>query len=300
MADNKHLIFDIPSELTSSADGYEYLSYISLTTWNTEKKTIIFNFAKIQNFEVNLCSPFAALLVGLIDRKNKITFVSVPSLVERDLEMYGFNHIINKKNILEEVSNSSILTLQKFALLDNVTFQQYVNDKLLSQKGFPYLSVVLAKKINKSIFEIFNNAHTHGKCEFVYTCGKYYAETGILKFTISDMGTTIRKSVNDFFESGNRISGVDAIGWAVQEGNTTKKGGIPGGLGLSLIRDFLRLNGGSIQIISSNGYWHEQNGAIFDQALRNRFLGTIVNIEFNLHDKKSYVLSSEIDPKNVL
>ena len=114
------------------------------------------------------------------------------------------------------------------------------------------------------------------------------------------MGKTIRKNVNDYFGSGSEISGDKAILWAVEEGNTTKKGNIPGGLGLSLIRDFLRLNEGSIQIISSNGYWEEKNGTIFGSAFKNRFLGTIVNFEFNLNDKKSYVLGSEIDPKNVL
>jgi hypothetical protein len=46
-----------------------------------------------------------------------------------------------------------------------------------------------------------------------------------------------------------------AIEWALQEGNTTRKGSVPGGLGLKLIREFIAMNKGRIQIVSDRGYW---------------------------------------------
>lgn len=213
-------------------------------------------------------------------------------------EKNGFNSLLNPN--YDETHISTTIDFKKFTLQDTVSFQTYINDKLLGRSDFPHVSDLLKKKINKSILELFNNAHSHGKCEFVYICGQYSTSDLKLHFTISDMGITIRKNVNDYFKSGTKITGTAAIAWAVERGNTTKRGNIPGGLGLSLIRDFLTLNEGSIQIISSNGYWEEKNGSIFVNTFKDRFLGTIVNLEFNLNDKKTYILSSEIDSKNVL
>jgi hypothetical protein len=295
---SKEIIFSIPQNLISNFEGYELLCYISFKSYSTINKNIRFDFSKNDYFEANLCSPFGALLEGLRERGNTIFFDGLNSSVEEEFIKNGFYKLVNA-GFSNNDSLVTIMDFKKFTLLDNIKFQDYINEQLLAQKDFPYLTDLLKKKINKSILEIFNNAHTHGGCEFVYTCGQYSVDDMKLKFTISDMGTTIRKNVNDYFKSKNKIDGKDAILWAVQEGNTTKNGSIPGGLGLSLIRSFLTYNEGVLQIISSNGYWEEKNGSIFDNTFQNRFLGTIVNFEFNLSDKKSYALSSEIDPKNV-
>lgn len=295
---SKELLFVIPQKVISSFEGYELLCYISLKSYSAFNNNVRFNFSDNTYFEANLCSPFGALLEGLRSRGNTIFFDGLNSLVENEFRKNGFYQLVNA-GFSNNDSLVTIMDFKKFTLLDTIKFQDYINEQLLAQMDFPQLSELLKKKINKSILEIFNNAHSHGRCEFVYTCGQYSASEMKLKFTISDMGTTIRKNVNDYFESKNKIDGKEAISWAVQEGNTTKKGNIPGGLGLSLIRSFLRLNEGNIQIISSNGYWEEKNGSTFEGVFKNRFLGTIVNFEFNLSDKKSYALSSEIDPKNV-
>lgn len=60
-----------------------------------------------------------------------------------------------------------------------------------------------------------------------------------LNFTIVDLGKTIKTGVNNFLKKN--LSGIEYIAWAVEEGNTTKRGTIPGGLGLSLIREFLKI-----------------------------------------------------------
>ena len=78
-----------------------------------------------------------------------------------------------------------------------------------------------------------------------------------LDFTIVDLGRTIKSNVKEYVNK--EVSGKDALKWAVTEGNTTKHGEIPGGLGLSMIREFLKKNDGKIQIVSEDGYW-EQKG----------------------------------------
>lgn len=293
------LLFKLPPEISSDHAGYEFLCHVSFQTWSARNYEIVFDFGQNSYFQANLCSPFGAIIVFLKGKGNLVRFINLSTQLEVDFRKNGFYSEVNPwVNEISEVS--SVLEFKKFTLFDVFSFQQYIDDRLLAMKGFPVLSPLLKKKINSSILELFNNCHTHGKCELVYTCGEYYPLESVLRFTISDMGLTIRKNVNNYFNSGSSISGQDAIEWAVQRGNTTKKGTIPGGLGLSLIRDFLQLNGGAIQIISSNGYWGEKKGTTFANTFKNRFLGTIVNLEFNLADTSTYILSSEIDPKNVL
>ena len=159
------------------------------------------------------------------------------------------------------------------------------------------MSPLLKSKINKSIFEIFNNANIHGQCEHVFSCGQYFPFKRRLLFTIADLGNTIKRNVNAYLNQS--FTGSDAIRWAVEEGNTTKTGTIPGGLGLSLIRDFLKLNNGRIQIVSSCGYWEERKGAIFAKEFENVLMGTIVNLDITINDQSSYVLASEVDPNSI-
>jgi hypothetical protein len=84
-----------------------------------------------------------------------------------------------------------------------------------------------------------------------------------------------------------------AIRWALQEGNTTRKDSIPGGLGLKLLREFIELNRGCIQIVSDRGFWQfDQDGETIER-MPNSFPGTVVNLEINTADTSSYCLSSE-------
>jgi hypothetical protein len=296
----KTLKFKIPGRIASDQDGFEFLCHISYASSSARSQEIIFDFSGNDYFQENLCSPFGAFLERLKTKGNTILFDQLPLHIETEFQRIGFYDVVFPELATSD-RGEGVLRLQKFALTDVGSFQDYINERLLSYQGFPTLSALLKKKINTSILEIFNNCYTHGRCDFVYTCGEFYPEESILRFGISDMGATIRANVNAYLKkSGSSIPGKDAIEWAVEPGNTTKEGAIPGGLGLSMIRDFLRLNEGSIQIISSNGYWQEKKGIIFANTLKDRFLGTIVNLEFNLNDNSSYMLRSEIDPKKVL
>jgi len=90
-----------------------------------------------------------------------------------------------------------------------------------------------------------------------------------------------------------------AIRWALIDGNTTKN--IPGGLGLSTLLEFLRLNQGAMQIVSGLGMVEFKHNQLTDYVLSKSFDGTIVNMEFNFNDNKNYRLANEqIDLSNLL
>ncbi|MEO6229771.1 MAG: hypothetical protein ABJB11_03175 [Ferruginibacter sp.] len=292
-------IIEIPRNVSSELIGYEFLADLNFRTYNLKNSMVTINFINNDLFEENLCSTLGSIIDDLKQRGNLVVVIGLQENIEDTFKKNGFYKIISPEHI-SEINYSKIIEFKKFRLEEIVAFQKYLDEQLLTRDDLPIMSELLRKKINKSILEIFNNAHIHGGCEHIYTSGLYSVREKVLKFSISDMGVTIRKNVNLFFGSGRKIDGKNSITWAVEEGHTTRKGKIPGGLGLSLIREFLTLNKGTIQIISSDGFWQEKSGIAFTKNLKKSFLGTIVNFEFNLNDDNYYVLASELNVNNVL
>jgi CTP-dependent riboflavin kinase len=107
----------------------------------------------------------------------------------------------------------------------------------------------------------------------------------------------LKYNVNEYLKSN--YSGAEAIEWAMKSGHTTKTGDVSGGLGLDIIFEFIKLNKGRIQIVSSDGYWEYYNDKMEKKLFANPFHGTIANIEFNLNDKSLYHLKEEIPLEDI-
>ncbi|MFZ4796699.1 MAG: ATP-binding protein [Bacteroidia bacterium] len=289
--------FYLPPKLMSDYNGYQILVNLFEQTKTIEGKTITIDFSNTSWFEANLCAALGAILVDLEVKNNQIQLINFSNSVKLILEKNLFLLNFSGKSI--EDNYATTIKYQKFEITAEQEFADYLDRELLSQPDLPKMTPMLKRKINRSIYEIYNNAYSHGKCINVFTCGQYFPNKKKLYFTIVDLGNTIRNNVRKYLNN-NEMSGKDCINWAVEEGNTTRTGSTPGGLGLSLIRDFLKLNEGRIQIISSNGYWEEKKGTILAADFKSPFLGTIVNLEFNLNDNNSYALLEELKPEDYL
>jgi len=155
------------------------------------------------------------------------------------------------------------------------------------------MSPGLEKKFRQSIFEVFENCATHSKSNLgIFVCGQSFPRLNRLDLTISDAGVGIRTNVRRILDK--KTSSVDAIRWAMKEGNTTKTGSQPGGFGLALLQEFINHNHGKIQIVSRQGYYEFSKEMPIFAKLDADFLGTTINLEINTKDNNSYCLSSEI------
>lgn len=154
------------------------------------------------------------------------------------------------------------------------------------------MSSGLHKKFIESLMEIFSNSVLHSQTKMgIFVCGQYYHQNHLLKFTIVDLGIGIRQNLIE--KIGLSLPADKAIQWAAEDNNTTKSGPIPGGLGLKLLREFIGINQGRVQIISDTGYREQaQDGRIISSIMLHQIPGTVVNIEINTLDTKSYFLSS--------
>ena len=120
---------------------------------------------------------------------------------------------------------------------------------------------------------------------------------------IVDVGVGMKENVRKHMRK--EIEPEEAIEWATKEKNTTKPRNeeIPGGLGLKLLCDFIKVNKGSMRIVSDAGYCYWEHGSSFDNEeflfLNNNkmrfdypFPGTAVSIKINTAETGTSSVSS--------
>ena len=276
------------------SDVYGYSSLIDLyhRAKRTSDKFVTFDFRNTKWFEANLSAVLGAI-IELLQNEGKIVNVcninsTITNVLQRNHFLCDFDF-----DVVEDYNNT-IVSYNRFSPSDDDAFMNYIKEELLSKPDFPRHSKQLGKKISESIFELYENARTHGKCRQIHTCGQYFPRKTPkrLDITIVDMGKSIKSNVNEFLD--DNLSGSETIEWALKYGNTTKTGNISGGLGLDIIFEFIKLNKGKIQIVSSDGYWEYRKDDVDTDILDGVFPGTIANIEFNLDDSSIYALKGEI------
>jgi hypothetical protein len=293
---------EFPKKITSNYNGFKALIcfYKELSVISDTK--IIIDFRKCRYFEANLSSVLGAIFSSISMRNNnEIQISNLNYALDNIFKRNGFLSKFGTAKMPDEYNTT--ISYQEFEEDKGVNFKDYIRDNLLRKDDFPELSVLAEKKINESIFELFENAHTHGNCDKIHTCGQYFPNHNPprIDMTIVDLGQSIKANVNRHLEmiGKNIISGTEAIQWAVIKGHTTKIGNNPGGLGLDVIREFVDLNKGKLQIVSSDGFWEYKKGKASTKTLSESFPGTIANLEFNLDDKNFYQLSSEVSLDNI-
>lgn len=279
-----------PAKICSDPSGYQFLSWLSLQLHTAFSTEFTFDFSKVSWLEANLCAILGAIISKAEENLCEIQIINLHPKVQDILERNDFLTYYSTRIRMD--GKGTIVAFKKFKVTDESGFRSYLDRDLLSMPDLPRMSPQARKKILESIFELFNNAVIHANCTFVFSCGQYFPIKKELKFTVVDLGNSIHQNVSNYLRKS--ISSSEAIHWAVQEGQTTKNGPIPGGLGLSIIRTFLHMNGGDIQIVSGSGYWKEFKGQIYKEEFPHYFHGTIVNLEFNMNDLASYVVKSEI------
>lgn len=234
------MIITIPNNIKSEFVGYNYI-----ITWINKYKdvkdsTITFDFERVTFLEANLCALIGAIFEILESNNNKINVKGIQRQVETILRKNEFLLPFGYQKIIDDYDTT--LIYKKFTPIDDVGFNNYIQEQLLNKSQFPSHSEKLGKEITRNIFEIYENARTHGKCDFIHACGQFFPKkiNKPLHFTIVDKGINIKKNVSEFLHAD--IEASEAIEWAMKKGNTTKTGNTSGGLGLAVIFEFIKLN----------------------------------------------------------
>lgn len=284
-------------------EGYEYLVNIYDSIISQDDREIILDFSKCRHFDANLSSALGAIFDLLTEEGYAIWLKNFKAGVHRTLTRNRFLKSIGYEIPVEE-DKETFIPYRRFTIDEADSFKQYINEELIGKQKFPKHTESAGVYINTNLFEIFVNATFHGNCGYIYCCGEYDPSDKIpkLHMTIADCGKTMYTNVCDYFNLKgikDPIKPDSAIEWAIKEGNTTKT--TTGGLGLSSLMDFIKMNKGAVHIVSSSGVLISKNDKVETLLLDKPFPGTIVNMEFNFDDNKLYYMSNEkIDLDNLL
>lgn len=288
----------ICQDIASNYNGYKNLIEIYEQAKNCAFCTIELDFSDVRWFAGNMCAPFGAILYKISRGLNKVSIINidndlVKSLLSKNdfLSNYGYTKKTDKYG--------TTIQYKRFEPKDSNLFGAYVSNFWQSGMGIPDMTEGVSKKLRESVFEIFSNSVVHSQTKYgIFSCGQFFPKKNKLDFSIADLGVGIRNNVNKVMNID--LNAEQAIEWALKGTNTTKKGPVPGGLGLKILKEFILRNKGSLQIISDNGYWElKKDGTPEIMSFPRPFPGTVVNIEINTADNSSYRLVSEVRPEDI-
>ncbi len=287
--------FSLP-EIRHSLPGFEALVRLNAEVDKQRFSKIEIDMMNASWFDADMCAPFGAILYRIGHNMNTIHLTNPPSGVEQILSKNGFLSHYGRMPIRDTYGTT--IPYQRFDVKDDRFFASYVESKFVRRSELLRMTPSLVKRFRESVFEIFSNAVIHSHTQLgIFSCGQFFPGRHRLDFSVADLGISIRRNVKE--HTGLDLSAHEAIEWATQAPNTTKRGRIPGGLGLKLLSEFINLNGGCLQIVSDRGYWKLEKGHTRTERLSEPFPGTVVNVEINTADTRSYKLSSELKETDI-
>lgn len=247
-------------------------------------------------FAANMSAALGAVLDKFTSNLNDIHFDYLSPQIETILLKNDFLTYFGKQRAVD-IHNTTI-KFQKLKPTDGKYFKNYVIEELIEghTSDLPKMSQRVKEKMVEAIYEIFVNAQIHSETEFIYTCGQFFPTKNKIEFTIVDTGIGFKVKVNRRF--GSNLRATQAIKWAVEEKRTTKEG-ISGGLGLAVLKEFVNMNKGKMQIVSNEGFYQFDSDGETLNEFQGEFPGTIVNLQFRTDDYNNYSLKSEIDINDI-
>lgn len=287
--------FSLPP-IRHDLSGFEALVRLNAEAGKQRFSKIEIDMTAVSWFDADMCAPLGAILYRIGHNVNMVRLTNLRSSVEKILSKNGFLSHYGHMPVRDTYGTT--ISYQRFDVKDDRFFAGYVESKFVGRSELPRMTPGLVKRFRESVFEIFSNAVIHSHTLLgIFSCGQFFPKRHRLDFSVADLGISIRRNVKK--HAGLDLPPHEAIVWATQAQNTTKRGSIPGGLGLKLLSEFIKLNGGRLQIVSDSGYWSLEKSNIQTARLRAPFPGTVVNVEINTADAQSYTLSSALKASDI-
>lgn len=268
------------------AAGFAQIGRIYNEVMASGADTLIIDCKSVQWLDAHLAGGYAAI-IGLLRAQGikDVNFVNLdPKIIEilSHHGLLGFQTAKRKPSVIP-VTHFFPGQSKEFALYSQTHF---------SRLPIPDMSPALNEKFLEGIDELFSNAEIHSKTKLgIYACGQFFPKKKKLDFSIVDLGIGFQQVINRI--TNFKLSGHGAISWAMTGANTTRSGDIPGGLGLKILKEFIRLNRGKLTVISHGGLWCLGPNGIVSRAMITAFPGTAITLEINTADQNSYYMKNE-------
>lgn len=252
---------------------------------------------KVVELKVNFLRPYGVAYLDQVmlqerEAKSGMTLCSTYPRVNQYLRQCGFAHLPQQAKYDKPFPQDEIISIEQFAGAPESCqgkFLGWLDSRVF--RFLPSLSPKANKGIVKNVWEIVNNGLVHsGSVRGVSVAGQFYPAMNYFEVAFYDSGVGIPALVREFKEWKTSVPDSYCIKWAIKKGNTTSP---PGGSGLHLLMQFLKLNRGSIQIVSGDGFYARYGGEKPEfHTIRNPIAGTLVNIRV-LYDDNIYKMAGE-------
>lgn len=293
--------FFISQSVAANKAGYEFLCELYDNMHSVENEVINVDFERCKLFDANLSSVLGAIF----DKRMK----EGCTILLRAPKAAGVRRVLSRNKFFrafdlntDNKDSENYIYYSSFSSSDTLAFKEYIDKELIRKERFPKCTEKAKYKIIESIYEIFANAVSHGGSKKVYSCGEVHtrANKTTLDMTFVNLGLSVVDNVNNYMEKKGlkALSSCETLNWAFVKGNTTKQE--TGGLGLFILKQFISMNQGTIQMISGDAMLEIEGKKHKNTLLNKRFPGTIVTVEFNCDDDKTYLMTDELPDKNNL
>ena len=162
-----------------------------------------------------------------------------------------------------------------------------------------HVSEALKNAIVERVLELYVNAFEHSESQIgVFSCGQYFPQLNELHLTLVDFGMGIPANVRGYLKkvrpdlAAERLKAGDCLRWAFQRMTTTRPGSTGRGVGLDLLKSFIRLNGGTMQVFSNDGFVEITADREVYDSFSTAFEGTVFHIKL-ICDENYYGLAGE-------
>lgn len=249
------------------------------------KRRLTFNFEG-----TTWMDPFAITAIAgtiqccLQTRKAGITYIPPQDQKLKDyLSQIGFNAFFHLNG--KDIHKDTTMELAQLTALK----PQYIEDLIVLIGSKMRLSQGVKDSLKMSIQEILTNVFDHSKSkEGCFVCAQYYPSKMTIRLCITDFGVGILSNLKSKYKIKNDI---DAIKLSVQEGITSRPQSA--GFGLTNIRNFLKVNEGTLTIISGKGKVNFYSNKIESYNMSKGFEGAMVNLKINANKESFYFLTDE-------
>ncbi len=219
-------------EIRSNEQGFSRLAVLAAALDSYLLDIVDVDFSACTWFDANMSAPLGVVFAHALDKLNTLKPCGLRQGVETILAK---NHFLTGFGFPDKAdTHGTTIPYHRFSASDDRYFAGSLNGHLRG-KDLPIMSEALSQRFKNSILEIFVNAAMHSDSKLgIFACGQYFPQQDRLDFCVADAGLGVRRKI--YKELGLKMNSDKAIEWALQEGNTTRKGRVPGGLGLKLIR----------------------------------------------------------------
>lgn len=221
-------------------------------------------------------------------------------VVQHDFEVSGFNqryfkNFIENSDYINDKTHNRILFKDFYgnSIEDiEVDVLEYIEKQWFKEANFIFDKTVYSEMLGIFI-EMFANAAEHsgnGSTVGIGAYGTIDLENKNIYLALIDLGKGIANKVQYYWSStnGGDISDVEAVKWALAPNHTTRSRRL-GGQGFTNIRQFLKINQGSLDIITNSVHAKlEGNLETKMSTMDVNFSGTILIFKLNNETVRYY------------